>query len=171
MFRLGRDASQGDKHLAFQPIFRGPKHALAELAKTQMLPIRQDTDALHRPAQYQGDRGMAGFVVGGGFVVGRFHAVQFSEMALAVPNRGSLCYGERQRKATLIPNACEMPMSGRQNQTLADYVVLALSPALIMGLVASLVFFLLNVLYVGEYVERLRWILFFFVFGAVLSRA
>src|SRR5579875_2959856 len=58
--------------------------------------------------------------------------------------------------------------SDRQNQTLADYVALALSPALIMGLVASLVFFLINVLYVGEYVERMRWILFFFVFGAVL---
>jgi hypothetical protein len=58
--------------------------------------------------------------------------------------------------------------SDRQNQTLADYVALAISPALIMGLVASLVFFLINVLYVGEYVERMCWILFFFVFGAVL---
>jgi|SRR5579884_609999 len=58
--------------------------------------------------------------------------------------------------------------SDRHNQTLADYVALAISPALIMGLVASLVFFLINVLYVGEYVERMRWILFFFVFGAVL---
>src|SRR5215469_14216368 len=58
--------------------------------------------------------------------------------------------------------------SDRHNQTLADYVALAISPALIMGLVASLVFFLINVLYAGEYVERMRWILFFFVFGAVL---
>lgn len=58
--------------------------------------------------------------------------------------------------------------SDRQNQTLADYVALAISPALIMGLVASLVFFLLNVLYAGEFVDRMRWILFFFVFGAVL---
>jgi len=58
--------------------------------------------------------------------------------------------------------------SDRHNQTLADYVALAISPALIMGLVASLVFFLLNVLYAGDYVERMRWILFFFVFGAVL---
>lgn len=58
--------------------------------------------------------------------------------------------------------------SNRKDQTLADYVALAISPALIMGLVASLVFFLINVLYVGEYVERMRWILFFFVFGAVL---
>jgi hypothetical protein len=58
--------------------------------------------------------------------------------------------------------------SERHNQTLADWVALAISPALIMGLVTSLVFFLLNVLYVGEYVGRLQWILFFFVFGAVL---
>src|SRR5690348_3906982 len=58
--------------------------------------------------------------------------------------------------------------SEKQNQTLADYVALAISPALIMGLVASLVYFLINVLYAGEFVERLRWILFFFVFGAVL---
>ncbi len=58
--------------------------------------------------------------------------------------------------------------SDKQNQTLADYVALAISPALIMGLVASLVFFLLNVLYAGDYVERMQWILFFFVFGAVL---
>ncbi|HEY7326707.1 MAG TPA: DUF4129 domain-containing protein [Gemmataceae bacterium] len=58
--------------------------------------------------------------------------------------------------------------SDKQNQTLADYVALAISPALIMGLVASLVFFLLNVLYAGDYVDRMRWILFFFVFGAVL---
>jgi hypothetical protein len=58
--------------------------------------------------------------------------------------------------------------SDKHNQTLADWVALAISPALIMGLVDSLVFFLLNVLYAGEYVGRMRWILFFFVFGAVL---
>src|SRR5579885_2124818 len=58
--------------------------------------------------------------------------------------------------------------SDHPDQTLADYVALAISPALIIWLVASLVFFLVNVLYVGEYIERMRWILFFFVFGAVL---
>jgi hypothetical protein len=58
----------------------------------------------------------------------------------------------------------------RQKQTLADYVAIAISPALIMALVGSLVFFLLEVLYpeAGEYKGRLQWILFFFVFGAVL---
>jgi hypothetical protein len=52
--------------------------------------------------------------------------------------------------------------------TLADYVAIAMNPALIMALVGSLVFFLLEVLYVGQYEGRLQWILFFFVFAAVL---
>src|SRR5436305_6408309 len=47
-------------------------------------------------------------------------------------------------------------------------MAIAISPALIMALVGSLVFFLLEVLYVGQYQGRLQWILFFFVFGAVL---
>src|SRR5262249_22399021 len=51
--------------------------------------------------------------------------------------------------------------------TLADYVALAICPALIIGLVVSLVFFLAEVLYAGQYPERLRWMLFFFVVGAV----
>ena len=50
----------------------------------------------------------------------------------------------------------------------ADYVAMALSPALIMALVGSLIFFLLEILYAGAYTGRLQWILFFFVFGAVL---
>ena len=58
----------------------------------------------------------------------------------------------------------------RNNQTLADYVALAISPALLMALVGSLVFFLLEIFYAesGAYKDRLQWILFFFVFGAVL---
>src|SRR5262249_14628493 len=56
----------------------------------------------------------------------------------------------------------------QKEKTLADYVAIAISPALIMALVGSLVFFLVEVLYVGEYQARLQWILFFFVFGAVL---
>lgn len=59
----------------------------------------------------------------------------------------------------------------RPAPTVADYVTTVLSPALIMGLVASLVFFLLEVFYKtdGEYKGRMQWILFFFVFGAVLT--
>src|SRR5262249_60617866 len=56
----------------------------------------------------------------------------------------------------------------KPSKTLADYVTIALSPALIMALVGSLVFFLLEVLYVGQYSERLQWTLFFFVFAIVL---
>jgi hypothetical protein len=56
----------------------------------------------------------------------------------------------------------------RLEKTLADYVVIAISPALIMTLVGSLVFFLLTVSYRGEYESRMHWILFWFVFGAVL---
>jgi hypothetical protein len=58
--------------------------------------------------------------------------------------------------------------SNRDEMTLADYVAIALGPVLIMALVGSLVFLLLEVLYQGQYQARLQWILFFFVFGAVL---
>src|SRR5262245_15350901 len=56
----------------------------------------------------------------------------------------------------------------REPPTLADYATLAISPALIMGLVGSLAFFLLEVGYQGRYTGRLERTLFFFVFGAVL---
>ncbi len=53
-------------------------------------------------------------------------------------------------------------------QTAADYVVIALSPALLIALICSLVYFLLEVFYQGEFQGRMRWILFFYVFGCVL---
>ncbi len=59
-------------------------------------------------------------------------------------------------------------MANRLQKTLADYVAIAISPVLIMALIGSLVFFLLEVLYVGQYTGRLQYILFFFVFAAVL---
>ncbi len=59
-------------------------------------------------------------------------------------------------------------MPKRLHQTLADYVVIAISPALIMAMVGSLVFFLLTVFYRGEYPERLHWVMACFVFAAVL---
>jgi len=58
--------------------------------------------------------------------------------------------------------------SNKRHQTLGDYLAIAISPALIMALVGSLVFFLLEVLYAGKYEGRLQWILFFFVFATVL---
>src|SRR5260370_19348441 len=49
-----------------------------------------------------------------------------------------------------------------------DYVLLILTPGLIMTLVGSLVFFLIEVTYGGGFKDRLRWAFFFYVFGAVL---
>ncbi len=59
-------------------------------------------------------------------------------------------------------------MAKRLPQTLADYLVIAISPALIMALVGSLMFFLLRVFYQGQYGERLHWVMACFVFAAVL---
>jgi hypothetical protein len=56
----------------------------------------------------------------------------------------------------------------REPPTAADAIVTALSPVLIMGLVGSLVFFLDEVFYAGQYENRLLYTLFFFVGGAVL---
>jgi hypothetical protein len=59
-------------------------------------------------------------------------------------------------------------MSRRLQPTLADYLVIAVSPVLIMTLVGSLVFFLLEVFYQGNYQARLQFILAMFVMAAVL---
>src|SRR5215831_9455839 len=55
-----------------------------------------------------------------------------------------------------------------RDHTLADYVVVAISPALIVALIGSLVYFLLEITYQGEFQGRMRWILAFYVFGSVL---
>lgn len=59
-------------------------------------------------------------------------------------------------------------MAKRLHLTTADYVAIAISPALIMALVGSLVFFLIEVLYAGEYQARLSYVFALFVFAAVL---
>ncbi|MBN9121405.1 MAG: DUF4129 domain-containing protein [Planctomycetes bacterium] len=56
----------------------------------------------------------------------------------------------------------------REPPSVADYVVTALSPALVMLMVGSLVFFLVEVLYAGKYSDRLLYTFFFFVLAAVL---
>ncbi|HEX6963239.1 MAG TPA: DUF4129 domain-containing protein [Lacipirellula sp.] len=56
----------------------------------------------------------------------------------------------------------------RLRMTNADYVAIAVSPALIMALVGSLVFFLIEVLYVGSYEIRLNYVFALFVFATVL---
>lgn len=59
-------------------------------------------------------------------------------------------------------------MAARQQPSLTDWVVIAISPVLIMLMVGSLVFFLVEVLYRGQYNDRLLYILFWFVFATVL---
>ncbi len=59
-------------------------------------------------------------------------------------------------------------MARRLDKTLADYAAIAISPALIMTLVGSLVFFLLEVFYQGHSPARLSFILGAFVFAVVL---
>jgi hypothetical protein len=55
-----------------------------------------------------------------------------------------------------------------RDQTLADYLVIAVSPALIMTLIGSLIWFLLEIVYQGEFQSRMRWILSCYIFGCVL---
>lgn len=56
----------------------------------------------------------------------------------------------------------------RLQKTLTDYLVIAISPALIMTLVGSLVYFLVAVFYHGGYQGRMEYIFSLFVFAAVL---
>ncbi|MBS0261524.1 MAG: hypothetical protein JSS02_06160, partial [Planctomycetes bacterium] len=56
----------------------------------------------------------------------------------------------------------------RREKTLADYLVIAISPILIMTLVGSLAYFLLAVGYRGGDELRVRWVMFWYVMGAVL---
>lgn len=56
----------------------------------------------------------------------------------------------------------------RLHKTLADYIAIAISPALIMVLVGSLVYFLAAVFYQGQYPTRLNLVLGCFVFASTL---
>jgi len=59
-------------------------------------------------------------------------------------------------------------ISRQPDKTFADYVGIAISPVLIMALIGSLMFFLLEISYAGEYLGRLRWTIFWFVLASVL---
>jgi hypothetical protein len=59
-------------------------------------------------------------------------------------------------------------MARRFKKTTADYLAIAVSPALIMTLVGCLVYFLIEVFYVGEFHARLNYVFTLFVFAAVL---
>jgi len=56
----------------------------------------------------------------------------------------------------------------KPQKTITDHVVSCLSPILIMLLVGSLVFFLIQVFYHGKMAGSLRWVMFWFVIGIVL---
>lgn len=56
----------------------------------------------------------------------------------------------------------------RPATALIDYVAVVIGPVLIMTMVGSLIFFLIDVLYDGKYPERLLHTMFFFTIGAVL---
>src|SRR3954467_10503203 len=58
-------------------------------------------------------------------------------------------------------------MARRSPETLADYLVVAIAPALIMLLVGSLMWFLVEVFYQGEFKGRLLWIMAMFVIAIV----
>lgn len=59
-------------------------------------------------------------------------------------------------------------MSRRLHPTLADYLVIAVSPALIMALVGSLIFFLLDIFYQGQFVGRMHFVFACFIMASVL---
>jgi len=58
--------------------------------------------------------------------------------------------------------------TGKPTKTLADYLVIAVSPALVMVMVHSVCFFLVEVFYRGEAAGGVRWVLFWFVLAVVL---
>ena len=56
----------------------------------------------------------------------------------------------------------------KPDKTAADYLVIGVSPALIMVMVHSLCFFLVDIFYRGEAIGGVRWVLFWFVLAVVL---
>jgi len=56
----------------------------------------------------------------------------------------------------------------KPRKTVADYMVIALSPVLIMALVGSLCFFLVEVFYRGRMIGGVCWVMFWFIIGIVL---
>jgi len=59
-------------------------------------------------------------------------------------------------------------LPGKPTKTLADWLVISLSPVLIMLLVGSLCFFLIEVFYRGQAEGSVRWVMFWFVLAVVL---
>lgn len=58
--------------------------------------------------------------------------------------------------------------SESKSATLTDWLMIAISPLLIMMMVGSFAFFLIEVFYLGQYSGRMSYTMFFFVFAIVL---
>ena len=58
-------------------------------------------------------------------------------------------------------------MVQRRDKTTIDYIVIALNPALIVTMIASLVYFLTLCMYRGDFIARINYILFLFIVAAV----
>ncbi|QDV13743.1 hypothetical protein CA51_36340 [Rosistilla oblonga] len=58
-------------------------------------------------------------------------------------------------------------MVQRRDKTTIDYIVIALNPALIVSMIASLVYFLTLCMYRGDFIARINYILFLFIVAAV----
>jgi hypothetical protein len=56
----------------------------------------------------------------------------------------------------------------KPRKTLVDHLVISISPVLIMLLVGSLSFFLIEVFFRGEAINSVRWVIFWFVLAVVL---
>jgi hypothetical protein len=59
-------------------------------------------------------------------------------------------------------------MPRKPQKTFVDYLAILISPLLIMGLVGSVVFFILEAGYDGKYENKLKWVMFWFVGASVL---
>lgn len=59
-------------------------------------------------------------------------------------------------------------MAPKLRKSTADYLAIAVSPALVMLLVGSLVFFLIEVVYAGDYQARITYVFAWLVFATVL---
>ncbi len=67
-----------------------------------------------------------------------------------------------------FPRTSRLERGAQPPETFADYLVVAITPALIMILIGALVFFLISVLYAGEFELRLKYICGLFILAAVL---
>lgn len=95
--------------------------------------------------------------------------VSFTSIEAALVDFSPLSKDRAVRIRKSILQVFVIPMARKRlQQSTADYLAIAVSPVLIMLLVGSLVFFLQEISYDGQYQMRVRWMLGWFVFATVL---